>query len=46
LIDINPRQVSLSVPAVEVRDVFSRFEVAMGAPRATEVRIPVLNVLF
>ncbi|MGC4093632.1 MAG: hypothetical protein QM756_38180 [Polyangiaceae bacterium] len=46
LIDVDPNQVSLSVPNVEVREVFTRAEVAMGAPRATEVRIPVLNVLF
>ena len=46
LIDVDPRQVSLSIPNVEVRQVFTRAEVAMGAPRATEVRIPVLNVLF
>ena len=46
LIDVDPDQVSLSVPNVEVREVFTRAEVAMGAPKATEVRIPVLNVLF
>ncbi len=46
LIDVDPNQVSISVPNVEVRQVFTRAEVAMGAPRATEVRIPVLNVLF
>jgi hypothetical protein len=38
--------VSVSIPNVEVRQVFTRAEVAMGAPKATEVRIPVLNVLF
>jgi hypothetical protein len=46
LIGVEPDRLSLSVPSVEVRDVFSRAEVAMGAPQATEVRIPVLNVLF
>ena len=46
LIGVEPDRLSLSVPPVEVRDVFSRAEVAMGAPQATEVRIPVLNVLF
>jgi len=46
LIDVEPDRLSLSVPSVEVRDVFSKAEVAMGAPQATEVRIPVLNVLF
>jgi hypothetical protein len=46
LIDVDPKQVSISVPNVEVREVFTRAEVAMGAPKATEVRIPVLSVLF
>lgn len=46
LIDVEADRLSLSVPAVEVRDVFSKAEVAMGAPQATEVRIPVLSVLF
>ncbi len=46
LIDVEPERLSLSVPAVEVREVFSRAEVAMGAPKATEVRVPVLHVLF
>jgi hypothetical protein len=46
LLGVEPDRLSLSVPAVEVREVFSRAEVAMGAPQATEVRIPVLNVLF
>jgi hypothetical protein len=46
LIDVEPNRLSLSLPAVEVREVFTRAEVAMGAPQATEVRVPVLNVLF
>jgi hypothetical protein len=46
LIDLEPERLTLSVPAVEVREVHTRAEVAMGAPQATEVRIPVLNVLF
>lgn len=46
LIGVEPERLSLSVPPVEIREVFSRAEVAMGAPQATEVRIPVLNVLF
>jgi hypothetical protein len=46
LIDVEPTRLSLSLPAVEIRDVYSRLEVAMGAHQATEVRIPVLNVLF
>jgi hypothetical protein len=46
LIDVEPERTTLSVPAVEIRDVHTRAEVAMGLPQATEVRIPVLNVLF
>ncbi len=46
LIDVEPARVSVSIPSVEFRDVFSKAEIAMGAPQATEVRIPVLNVLF
>lgn len=46
LIDVSSQQLSLSIPAIEFRDVFTRAEVAMGAPKATEVRIPVLNVVF
>ncbi|HET9957827.1 MAG TPA: hypothetical protein VFQ61_25190 [Polyangiaceae bacterium] len=46
LVDIQPEKLSLSVPSVEVGQVFSRREIAMGAPKATEVRIPLLNVLF
>lgn len=47
LIDVDPARVTLSVPAVELRDVYTRAEVAsFGLTQATEVRIPVLNVLF
>jgi hypothetical protein len=47
LIGVEPERVTLSVPAVEFRDVYSRAEVAsFGLTQATEVRIPVLNVLF
>jgi hypothetical protein len=47
LIDVEPDRVTLSVPTVELRDVYSRKEVASyGLTQATEVRIPVLNVLF
>jgi hypothetical protein len=47
LIDVEPERISLSVPAVELREVYSRKEVAsFGLTQATEVRIPVLNVLF
>jgi len=47
LIGVDPARVTLSVPAVEFRDLYSRAEVAsFGLTQATEVRIPVLNVLF
>lgn len=47
LIDVAPERVSLSVPAVELREVYTRKEVAsFGLTQATEVRIPVLSVLF
>jgi hypothetical protein len=47
LIGVDPAQVTLGIPAVEFRDVYTRAEVAtFGLTQATEVRIPVLNVLF
>jgi len=47
LIDFEPEKVTLSVPAVAFYDVFSKAEVAeLGVAQATEVRIPVLNVVF
>jgi hypothetical protein len=47
LIGVEPARVTLSIPAVEFRDVYTRAEVAtFGLTQATEVRIPVLNVLF
>ncbi|HLV68566.1 MAG TPA: hypothetical protein VKY73_22270 [Polyangiaceae bacterium] len=47
LVGVDAERVSLGVPALELRDVYSRFEVAAyGAQQATEVRVPVLNVLF
>jgi hypothetical protein len=47
LIDVEPERVTLSVPAVELRDVYSKKEVAsFGLTQATEVRIPVLSVVF
>jgi hypothetical protein len=47
LLDFEPTQVTLSVPAVELRDVYTQREIAeLGVSQATEVRIPVLSVLF
>jgi hypothetical protein len=38
---------TLGVPAVELRGVYTRKEVAMfGVNQATEVRVPVLSFLF
>ena len=47
LIGVSSEALTLGVPAVEVRNVFSRRELALyGVNQATEVRVPVLNVLF
>jgi hypothetical protein len=47
LVGVEPARITLSVPAVEIRDVYTRAEVAtFGLTQGTEVRIPVLNVLF
>lgn len=47
LIDVTPNVLALSVPAVEVRDAYTRVEVAMyGAEQTAEVHVPVLNVAF
>jgi len=38
---------TFAVPAVEVRNVYNRKELALyGVNQATELRVPVLNVLF
>jgi len=47
LLDLEPGRLALSIPAVEVRDTYTRAEMSMyGLKQATEVRIPFLNVLF
>ena len=47
LIDFEPRRITLSVPSVALYDVYTQKEVAtLGVRQATELRIPVLNVLF
>lgn len=47
LIGISADALTLGVPAVEVRNVYSRREVAMfGVSQATEVRVPVLSFMF
>jgi hypothetical protein len=47
LIGVSTEALTLGVPAVEVRNVYSRNELALyGVNQATELRVPVLNVLF
>ncbi|HYP74769.1 MAG TPA: hypothetical protein VER12_02365 [Polyangiaceae bacterium] len=47
LIGVSSNALTLGVPAVEVRNVYSRNELAFyGVNQATELRVPVLNVLF
>jgi hypothetical protein len=47
LIGVSAEALTLGVPAIELRDVYSRNEIAMfGVSQATEVRVPVLNFLF
>jgi hypothetical protein len=47
LIGVSAQVLTLGVPAIELRDVYSRNEIAMfGVAQATELRVPVLNFLF
>jgi hypothetical protein len=47
LVDVTPNLLALSVPAVEIRDAYTRAEVSMyGAEQTAEVHIPVLSVVF
>ena len=47
LLDISGKQPELTVPAVEIRDTYTRREVAMyGVKQQTEVRIPLVQMLF
>lgn len=47
LIGIEPEAVTLNVPAVELHDVFTPVEIAaFGVEQATEVRVPVFNLVF
>jgi hypothetical protein len=47
LIGLSTDALTLGVPAVELRGVYTRKEVAMfGVSQATELRVPVLSVLF
>lgn len=47
LLDVGEERIALSIPAVEVRDVFTPAErFVFGVRQATEVRVPVLAVAF
>jgi hypothetical protein len=47
LIAVSSEALTLGVPAVEVRNVYTRNELALyGVNQATELRVPVLNLLF
>jgi len=47
LIGVSSDALTLGVPAVQVRNVYNRNELAVyGVSQATELRVPVLNVLF
>jgi len=47
LLGVSPSSVTLSVPAVEVRDTYSRAELMQfGVEQSTEVRVPVFNFVF
>lgn len=47
LIGVSAQALTLGVPAFEIRDVYSRNELAMfGVSQATELRVPVLSFLF
>jgi hypothetical protein len=47
LIAIQPERLALSIPAPEVRYVYTRQEIAaLGVRQATEIRIPLLDVRF
>jgi hypothetical protein len=47
LIGVSASELTLGVPAIELRDVYTRKEIAMfGVTQSTEVRVPVFNFLF
>jgi hypothetical protein len=47
LVGLTPRALTVGVPAVEVRNVFSRAELMeFGVKQATEVRVPVMSFVF
>ena len=47
LFDLSGKQLALAVPAVEIRDTYTRREVAMyGVKQQTEVRVPLFQMAF
>ncbi len=47
LLDISGKELALTVPAVEIRDTYTRREVAMyGVKQQTEVRVPLFQMIF
>jgi hypothetical protein len=47
LVGVSPGQLTLSVPAVEIRDLYTQKErQEFGVAQGTEVRVPVLNFAF
>lgn len=47
LVGVTPTSLSLSIPAVEVRNLYSRTELAQfGVQQGTELRVPVMNFVF
>ena len=47
LLDLSGKELALAVPAVEVRETYSRREVAMyGVKQQTEVRVPLFQMVF
>ena len=47
IVDMSPDLLALRVPALEIRNTFSRKELEMfGVHQATEFHVPVLNVVF
>jgi hypothetical protein len=44
---LSGKELALAVPAVEVRETYSRREVAMyGVKQQTEVRVPLFQMVF
>jgi hypothetical protein len=47
LLGMSSRGLALNIPAVEVRDTYTRREVAMyGVKQQTEVRVPLFHMAF